>query len=82
MLIIFRGGDGAALAEVSRDLLVPALDERAEELVRRAEHFEREWVRLNDMIDSASVAPVPPSPRPPAANSSAHCARTRIRGSD
>ncbi|WP_329613698.1 serine protease [Streptomyces brevispora] len=59
LLIIFRGGDGAALAEVSRDLLVPALDERAEELVRRAEHFEREWVRLNDMIDSASVAPRP-----------------------
>lgn len=59
LLVIFRSGEGAVLDEVARDLLVPALDERAEELVRGTERFEREWVRLNGLLDSASMAPRP-----------------------
>ncbi|MGC5397299.1 S1 family peptidase [Streptomyces sp. DT20] len=59
LLVIFRSGEGAVLEEVARDLLVPALDERAEELVRGTERFEREWVRLNGLLDSASMAPRP-----------------------
>ncbi|MFJ2707432.1 trypsin-like peptidase domain-containing protein [Streptomyces sp. NPDC087428] len=55
LLIIFRSGRGAALAEVARDLLVPALDERAEELVRRTERFEQERVGLSGLLDSASM---------------------------
>ncbi|MFF1925335.1 trypsin-like peptidase domain-containing protein [Streptomyces sp. NPDC058221] len=59
LLVIFRDSRGAGLAEVVRDLFVPALDERAGELVRRVEHIERESARLSGLLDSASVVPPP-----------------------
>lgn len=59
LLVIFRSGEGAALDAVGRDLLVPALEERAEVLVRRTERLEREWVRLSGLLDSASLVPRP-----------------------
>lgn len=59
LLIIFRDARGAGLTEVVRDLFVPALDETAEALVRRAARTEREWARLNPLLDSASVVPLP-----------------------
>lgn len=40
-------------------LLVPALEERAEVLVRRVERIEREWSGLRGMVESASLVPRP-----------------------
>ncbi|WP_187285311.1 S1 family peptidase [Streptomyces sp. OR43] len=59
LLVIFRRADGAGLAEVAEQLLLPALEERAEVLVRRVEHIEREWAGLRGMVESASLAPLP-----------------------
>lgn len=59
LLVIFRAGDGEGLSEVARHLLVPALDEQAEALVRRVERIEQEWAGLRDMVDSASLVPRP-----------------------
>lgn len=46
LLVVVRGTAGPGLDAVERDLLVPALDEHAEELVRRAEHTERDRAGL------------------------------------
>lgn len=59
LLIVFRDSRGTGLTEVVRDLFVPALDEQAEALVRRTARIEREWTRLNGLLDSASVVPLP-----------------------
>ncbi|WP_330313871.1 serine protease [Streptomyces sp. NBC_00523] len=59
LLVVVRGTDGPAPDAVERDLLVPALDERAEELVRTAERMERVWARLDGLTDSASAPPRP-----------------------
>lgn len=59
LLVVFRSGEGAGLAEVAGQLLVPALDERAGALVRRVEHIEQEWAGLRGMVDSASLVPRP-----------------------
>ncbi|MGW2652853.1 S1 family peptidase [Streptomyces sp. NPDC001478] len=59
LLIVFRSASGAGLDEVADLLLVPALEERAEELLRRAERAEREWTRLHSMVDTASLPPRP-----------------------
>ncbi|WUS99438.1 serine protease [Streptomyces sp. NBC_00708] len=59
LLVVVRGTAGPGLDAVERDLLVPALDEHAEELVRRAEHTERDRAGLAGLIDSASVVPGP-----------------------
>ncbi|WP_393061020.1 serine protease [Streptomyces sp. LN549] len=59
LLVVFRRADGAGLAEVARHLLVPALEERAEVLVRRVERIEGEWAGLRGMVDSASLVPRP-----------------------
>ncbi|THA72116.1 serine protease [Streptomyces sp. A0642] len=59
LLVVFRRADGRGLAEVARQLLVPALEERAEALVRRVEHIEGEWSGLRGMVDSASLVPRP-----------------------
>ncbi|MFJ7625676.1 serine protease [Streptomyces sp. NPDC097595] len=59
LLIVVRGTEGPAPGAVERDLLVPALDERAEELLRRAEQMERTWSRLDGLTDSASAPPRP-----------------------
>ena len=59
LLVVFRRADGDGLAEVARQLLVPAFEERAEALVRRVEHIEAEWSGLRGMVDSASLVPRP-----------------------
>ncbi|MFI6947772.1 serine protease [Streptomyces sp. NPDC050422] len=59
LLVIYRHADGAGLAEVARQLLVPALEERAEVLVRRVERVERERTGLRGMVSSASLVPRP-----------------------
>ncbi|WP_406455203.1 serine protease [Streptomyces sp. NBC_00876] len=59
LLIVFRSAAGEGLAEVARQLLVPAVEEQAEALVRRVEHIEREWSGLRGMVDSASLVPRP-----------------------
>ncbi|MFD8690869.1 serine protease [Streptomyces sp. NPDC059651] len=60
LLVVFRSSEGAGLTEVARQLLLPALEERAEELVRRVERVEREWAGLRGMVSSSSLAPRPP----------------------
>lgn len=59
LLVTVRAADGPWFDPVVRELLVPALDEQAEELLRRAERGEREWARLSGLIDSASAPPRP-----------------------
>ncbi|WP_329540319.1 serine protease [Streptomyces sp. NBC_01358] len=59
LLVVFRRADGAGLTEVAGQLLVPALEERAEVLVRRVERIEREWSGLRGMVESASLVPRP-----------------------
>ncbi|MEU1492906.1 serine protease [Streptomyces sp. NPDC005776] len=59
LLVIFRRADGEGRAEVARHLLVPALEERAQTLVRRVERIEREWTGLRGMVESASLVPRP-----------------------
>ncbi|MFD0021435.1 trypsin-like peptidase domain-containing protein [Streptomyces sp. NPDC058382] len=59
LLVVFRSGSGAGLAEVAQHLLVPALDERAGALVHRVERIEQEWAGLRNMVDSASLVPRP-----------------------
>ncbi|RAJ67421.1 trypsin-like peptidase [Streptomyces sp. KhCrAH-43] len=59
LLVVVRGTRGPGLDAVERDLLVPSLDERAEELVRAAERMERTWARLDGLTDSASAPPRP-----------------------
>ncbi|MCX5143156.1 MULTISPECIES: serine protease [unclassified Streptomyces] len=59
LLVIFRRSDGEGLTEVARQLLVPALQERADVLVRRVERIEREWTGLRGMVESASLVPRP-----------------------
>lgn len=59
LLVVVRGTEGPGLDAVESALLVPALDERAEELLRRAEHMERVWLRLGALTDSASAPPRP-----------------------
>ncbi|MCX4734986.1 serine protease [Streptomyces sp. NBC_01363] len=59
VLVIVRDSGGEETTEVARHLLLPALDERAVELVRRVEDIETEWAGLNGLVESASLSPLP-----------------------
>ncbi|MFB7850927.1 trypsin-like peptidase domain-containing protein [Streptomyces sp. NPDC056053] len=59
VLVVVRESGGAGVTEVARHLLLPALDDRAALLIRRAEDIEREWAALNGLVESASMAPLP-----------------------
>ncbi|MFF8917021.1 serine protease [Streptomyces sp. NPDC015032] len=59
LLVVVRDGAGDGVSEVARQLLVPALDERAALLLGRVESIERNWAVLNGMVESASLAPPP-----------------------
>ncbi|MFF3395088.1 serine protease [Streptomyces sp. NPDC002669] len=59
VLVVVREGGGAGVTEAARHLLLPALDDRAALLIRRAEEIEREWAALNGLVESASMAPLP-----------------------
>ncbi|MGW2180829.1 S1 family peptidase [Streptomyces sp. NPDC001732] len=59
VLVVVRESGGAGVTEVARHLLLPALEERADLLIRRAEDIEREWAALNGLVESASMAPLP-----------------------
>ncbi|MFE6667104.1 serine protease [Streptomyces sp. NPDC057697] len=59
LLVIVRGSGGDEVTEVVRQLLSPALDERAGLLIRRVEGIESEWAALNGLVESASLSPPP-----------------------
>ncbi|MDV9202182.1 serine protease, partial [Streptomyces sp. Wh19] len=59
LLVVVRDSNGDEVTEVARQLLLPALDERAAELVRRVEDIEREWAGLSGLVESASLGPLP-----------------------
>lgn len=59
LLVVVRDSRGEEVNEVARQLLLPALDERAAELVRRVEGIETEWAGLNGLVESASLSPLP-----------------------
>ncbi|MFD8825339.1 trypsin-like peptidase domain-containing protein [Streptomyces sp. NPDC059605] len=59
VLVVVRESGGAGVTEAARHLLLPALDDRAALLIRRAEDIEREWAALNGLVESASMAPLP-----------------------
>lgn len=59
LLVIVRGSGGEEVTEVVRQLLLPALDERADLLIRRVEGIETEWAALNGLVESASLSPPP-----------------------
>ncbi|MFJ2883487.1 serine protease [Streptomyces sp. NPDC086796] len=59
LLVIVRGSGGEEVTEVVRQLLLPALDERADLLTRRVEGIETEWAALNGLVESASLSPPP-----------------------
>ncbi|MFF2898067.1 trypsin-like peptidase domain-containing protein [Streptomyces sp. NPDC057966] len=59
LLVVVRDSHGDEVTEVARQLLLPALDERAAELVRRVEDIEREWAGLSGLVESGSLGPLP-----------------------
>ncbi|SFY26317.1 serine protease [Streptomyces atratus] len=59
LLVIVRDSHGEEVTEVARQLLLPALDEWAERLVRRVEEIETEWTGLNGLVESGSLIPLP-----------------------
>ncbi|MFF9345721.1 serine protease [Streptomyces sp. NPDC014734] len=59
LLVVARDGGGDGVADVARYLLLPAFDERAEELVDRVAAVERNRAMLNGLVESASLAPPP-----------------------
>ncbi|MET8744084.1 serine protease [Streptomyces sp. NPDC004728] len=77
LLVIVRDSGGDEVDEVVRQLLVPALGERAVELVRRVEEIERQWAGLNGLVESASLGP---RPRTEAARHRQQLARLRTVG--
>ncbi|MFH8517989.1 serine protease [Streptomyces gelaticus] len=59
LLVIVRDSHGEEVTEVARQLLLPALDEWADRLVRRVEEIETEWAGLNGLVESGSLIPLP-----------------------
>ncbi|MGW1411095.1 S1 family peptidase [Streptomyces sp. NPDC002403] len=59
LLVIVRDSHGDEVTEVARQLLLPALDEWAERLIRRVEAIETDWAGLNGLVESGSLIPLP-----------------------